>query len=233
MGRRRVATSIYGTKNVYSSYCLTLAEKLGRGDPLVVDGREVLGVKITRAGIMLVEDENGFIYQLIGDSCLTDPNDAQIGAICSDCEFYWMRKLGRREYRLIGRTVDHLHKFEDKFASHYSTLSKAIDKLTPRKYLTFVGNSMRHLSLTDGSMIVPFSDGTSVMFGELKKVGDEDLYMLVIADFDDDSKFVASGVIDKRGEFVRSIVDGDDPLTAYAQTAGQIHESLIESLEVF
>ncbi len=232
MKGRRVATSVYGTKNVYSSYCLTLGEKLGKGEKLVIDGKEAQGVPITRAGVMLVKDENGLIYELMGDSCLTDPADVQIGAICSDCEFYWMRKLGRREYKLIGRTVDHIYKFEDKLSSYYSLLSKSIDRIGPKKYLAFVGNSMRNLSLTDGSMIVPFSDGTSVMIGELKKVGDENLYVFVIADFEDDDKFVATSIISD-GDFIESIVDGDDPLTAYAKTTGHIHGNLVNELKVF
>ncbi len=232
--KKSVANTIFGTKNIYSSLCTTLGKKLG-GVPIEVDGISEIGYRISRAGVMLVKDENGFIYEL-NDTCLTDSKDVQINAICSDCESYWLRKLRNREYRLVGTTAEHPYVFGKKLTSRSNELREYMDNLSAKNYLAFFGNSMKDLSLVDDEVMIPFAENTSIMIATLKRINDNDLYLLVISDFDSDEKFVASSIISKENgeDKIEDILfDYKRPVAAFVESANTINKTLIEGLKVF
>ena len=215
--------SIYESDGVYPSYCLTLGEKLKRGELMHIDGEEVLGMPIPRAELILLRDDLGHIYG-IPDVCLTQQQDPQVNAICSNCEFFWYRKYVQREYKLIAESKDHDVLFNSKllnFSKELEYMESSDKSLKAGKYLSITGGYMENLSLLDNKAIIELDEDTSYMIGTLKRVSEDDLFFLAIVDTENNPYF-NGGILyhDK----IKKVVVGENPVDFFIEASHSIDD---------
>ena len=228
----RLGMSIYESDGVYPSHCLTLGEKLNRGELINVDGEELLGAPVSRAELILLRDDFGHIYG-IQDVCLTQQQDPQVNAICSNCELFWYRKYVKREYKLIAESKEHDVLFDSKLlnlSKELEYLESGNNPLKASKYLSVTGGYMEDLSLLDNKMIIELNEDLSYMTGTLKKVSDDDdLLFLAIVDTEDNLNF--NGGILYHDE-IKEAVAGENPVDFFVDASHSIDNVLSEWIAI-
>ncbi len=223
----KLGMSIYESDGVYHSHCLTLGEKLKRGELIRVDGEEVLGMPISRAELILLRDDLGYIYG-ISDVCLTQQQDPQVNAICSNCEFFWYRKYKQRDYKLIAKSEEHDILFDSKllnFSKELEYMESGDVALTAGKYLSITGSYMEDLSLLDNKGIINLSKDTSYMIGTLKRIGNDDIFFIAIVDTEGEPYF--NGGVISHGE-VKTVIIEDNPVEFFVEASHSINDTIAD-----
>jgi hypothetical protein len=203
----------------------------------IVDGYcETLNKDIRRANSILVKDDNGFIYE-ISDACLTQPTDEQVRAVCSNCEYFWMRKLIDREYLLVAKTKDHFQKFKNKQIDYTKKISKVFNerliesgRANAKAYFEVTDYYMRDLSLLDGRAIVTLTDSAAIMFGMLKRIEGDNYEVMLIADMDKKEPFFSGEIVSKKEKDSIREIEGENPANFFVSATNSIEEVLSENL---